>query len=432
MGTLLMRANTILQGVLIPLFLLAGMQSPLLASEMWEELFDEHLENARAGDTEAQYELGIMYLKGQGVEQDREQALLWLQKASDGGDQQATSKLSRVKKEQEKFEELSASAQTGDIDAQYEVAMMYLKGRGVHQSGKQARKWLGKAAEQGDARAITRLGIVNYKGEDGPIDYPQALELFNRVSGTSALAQYYLGEIYANGSGVEQDYPVAIDWYKKAAEGGFDRALGKIINLEEELRVRELRQGQIAQAKLREQEAAADAALAKQKQAAEKKSADNTRRTAPGKKTPVVIKIKQSPLDRLAGQHWFRGEKPLEYLPSQLTECDRENDGLVCLSKELIRDQGVQVVRYRVKSVINSENGGFAIVYRNLVLDVEDLQDAEDESLGAGYDGEVEHGFKVRTGWTQEHFVNCKSSSLKQLDCIKDQAHKMQLVSKSE
>ncbi len=427
-----MRANTILQGVLIPLFLSAGMQSPLLASEMWEELFDEHLENARAGDTEAQYELGVMYLKGQGVEQDREQALLWLQKASDGGDQQATSKLGRVKKEQEKFEELSASAQTGDIDAQYDVAMMYLKGRGVRQSGKQARKWLGKAAEQGDARAITRLGIVNYKGEDGPSDYPQALELFNRVSGTSALAQYYLGEIYANGAGVEQDYPVAIDWYKKAAEGGFDRALGKIINLEEELRVRELRQGQIAQAKLREQEAAADAALAKQQRATEKKSADNTKRTAPGKKTPVVIQVKQTPLDRLAGQHWFRGEKPLEYLPSRLTECDRENDGLVCLSKELIRDQGVQVVRYRVKSVINSENGGFAIVYRNLVLDVEDLQEAEDESLGAGYDGEVEHGFKVRTGWTQEHFVNCKSSSLKQLECIKDQAHKMQLVSKSE
>lgn len=435
MRTLLMRANTILQGILIPLFLLAGVQSPLLANEMWEELFNEHLENAEAGDAEAQYELGVMYLKGQGVDQDRDQALLWLKRASDGGNQQATSKLSRVQKEQEKFDELAANAQSGDIDAQYEVAMMYLKGRGVRQSGQQARKWLGKAAEQGDARAITRLGILNYKGEDGPSDYPQALELFNRVSGTSALAQYYLGEIYANGAGVEQDYPVAIDWYKQAAEGGFDRALGKIINLEEELRVQGLRQEKLAQeklaqVKLREQEATA-AAVAKQ-QAAKKAPAENTKRTAPGKKTPVVIKAKRSPLDELAGQQWFRGENPLEYLPSQLTECDREKNGLVCLSKELTREQGVQVVRYRVKSIINSENGNFAIVYRNLVLDVEASQEADDESVGAGYDGEVEHGFKVRTGWTQEHTVNCKSSSVKQLECVKDQTHKMQLVSKAE
>ena len=435
METLLRPANTLLRSILIPLFLFAGIQSPLLANEMWEELFEEHLENAKAGDAEAQYELGIMYLKGQGVEQDREEALLWLQKASDGGNEQATSKLGRVKQQQEKFEQLAAKAQAGDIDAQYEVAMMYLKGRGVRQSGKQARKWLAKGAEQGDERAITRLGIVNYKGEEGPRDYSLALELLNRVSGTSALAQYYLGEMYASGAGVKQDYPAAINWYKKAAEGGFERALGKIINLEEELRVQDLRQRKLAQAKLRKQKAEAAAAkqqVEKQQQGEKRASADSTKRTAPGKKTPVVIKPTQSPIDKLAGQQWFRGEKPLEYLPSRLTECDQEDGGLVCLSKELIRDQGVQIIRYRVKSTISSENGSFVIVYRNLVLDVEDLQEADDQSLGAGYDGEVEHGFKVRTGWTQQHSVSCKASSVKQLDCIKDQTHKMQLVSKAE
>ena len=429
----LKRMNTILRGILIPLFLLAGLQSPLLANEMWKELFNEHLENAEAGDVEAQYELGVMYLKGQGVEQNREQALQWLQRASDGGNEQAKSKLTRVRQQQDKFEELAAKAQSGDVDAQYQVAMMYLKGRGVSQSGKQARIWLGKAAEQGDARAITRLGIVNYKGEGGPTDYPQALNMFKRVSSTSALAQYYLGEIYANGAGVKQDYPAAIDWYKQAAEGGFERALGKIINLEEEIRVKELRQRNRAQAKLRKQEAEAAAAAQQQaaKKTAKQASAAKPERSAPAKKKPVVTRVKQSPLDKLASQQWFRGKKPLEYLPSKLTECDKEDGGLVCLSKELTRNQGVQVIRYRVKSIINSEGGTFAIVYRNLVLDVEDLQEADDQSLGAGYDGEVEHGFKVRTGWTQKHSVNCKPSSRSQLDCIKDETHKMRLVSKS-
>lgn len=404
------------------------MHDSLSANEMWEELFEEHLENANAGDTDAQYELGIMYLKGQGVAPDRDQALLWLQKAADAGNQQASGKLDRIRKEQEKFDQLSKKAWSGDIDAQYEIGMMYLKGRGVRRSGAQAENWLVKAAEQGDARAITRLGIVKYKGEVGPVDYPQALELFNRVSSSSALAQYYLGEMYANGAGVAQDYGVAIGWYRQAADGGFDRAQGKIINLEEELRVQALRKQNIALVKSQEQ--AAKQATAPQRKTGSNAPSSNDRRTAPGKKTPVVIKVKKTALDRLAGQQWYRRGKPLEYLPSGITECDRENDSLVCLSKELTREQGVQLIRYRVKATIKSRGGEFVINYRNLVLDVEALQQAGDQSEGYGYDGEVEHGFRVRTGWTQEHQVSCKPSAGEQLDCIKDQAHKMLLVSK--
>ena len=405
--------SAILRNIVLPLFLLAGIQSPLLANEMWQDLFDEHLENAEAGDVDAQYELGVMYLKGQGVEQDREQAVQWLQKASDGGSLQATSKLSRMQKQQDKFEQLAEKANSGDIEAQYEVAMMYLKGRGVRKNSQQARKWLSKAAEQNDARAITRLGIVNYKGEGGSRDYTRALGLFNRVADTSVLAQYYLGEIYANGAGVEKDYLVAIQWYQKAADGGFDRSLGKIINLEEELRVQKLRQQK-------------DAAVA-QRQAAEKVLVAKAVRSAPAKRKPVMKKVKPGPLDKLAEQQWLRGEKPLEYLPSKLTQCDMENAGLVCLSKVLTRERGTQTIQYRVKSLIKSKNETFVIVYRNLVLDVEDSQESEDQPLG--YDDEVEHGFKVRTGWTQEHSVSCKQSSDKQLDCIKDQTHKMKLVS---
>jgi TPR repeat protein len=40
-------------------------------NEMWTELFEEQLDKAEAGDADAQYEVGIMYLKGQGVEEGR-------------------------------------------------------------------------------------------------------------------------------------------------------------------------------------------------------------------------------------------------------------------------------------------------------------------------------------------------------------------------
>jgi TPR repeat protein len=429
MKSTLIHMDVIVRNIVVSLFLLAGIQAPLLANQMWEEMFNDNLENAKAGEVEAQYEVGIMYLKGQGVDQDRGKALYWLKKSSDGGNQQATSKLSRIQEQQEKFDELLGEAESGDIKAQYEVAMMYLKGRGVDQDGKKARQWLGKAADKGDAKAITRLGIINYKGEGGSSDYQQALKQFKRVGGESTLAQYYLGEMYASGSGVKRDYHTAIDWYKKAADGGFDRAQGKIINLKEEIRIQELRQQNVAQARKQKQEAKAEAKQAAAAAAAKPVVVASAAKASP--KKPVEKKrepkpVKLTVLDKLASEKWQRGKKPVEYLPSKVTECDQEKGNLVCFSKVLTRDSGTQTVEYRVKSIVKSGKDSFTVVYRNLVLDVTDSQEPEDQPLG--YGDEVEKGFKIKTGWTQEHTVSCEQPSSKGLRCIKDQAHKMTLV----
>lgn len=429
--------GVVARNITVTLFLLAGIQMPVPANQMWEELFDEHLQNAEAGETEAQYEVGIMYLKGQGVAQDRKVALQWLEKASAGGYQQATSKLVRIQEQQEKFKQLLGEAESGDTKAQYEVAVMYLKGRGIHKDGDKARHWLGIAADKGDVKAITRLGVINYKGEAGSTDYRKASKLFESVSNQSVLAQYYLGEMYANGDGVKKDFSAAIEWYKKAAAGGFDRAHGKIINLEEEIRIQKLRQQSIARAKKQEQE---DKARARARQRAAEKERTAAKRVAvakakkitptkPQRKEPAPKPVKRTALDKLAGEQWLRGKKPVEYLPSQVTECDHEKGDLVCFSKVLTRDSGTQTVKYRVKSIVKSDDESFVIVYRNLVLDVTDSQEPEDQPLG--YGDEVEQGFRIRTGWTQKHTVSCEHSSSKGLNCVKDQAHKMTLVAGS-
>ena len=57
-------------------FLSALAPLPVLATEMWKELFSEQLAEAEAGNVDARYEVGVMYLKGQGVEQDRHKALM--------------------------------------------------------------------------------------------------------------------------------------------------------------------------------------------------------------------------------------------------------------------------------------------------------------------------------------------------------------------
>ncbi len=53
-----------LTGIALSLCLVAGVGG----NEMWTELFEEQLQRAEDGDVDAQYEVGIMYLKVQGAE----------------------------------------------------------------------------------------------------------------------------------------------------------------------------------------------------------------------------------------------------------------------------------------------------------------------------------------------------------------------------
>ena len=43
-----------------------------------------------------------------------------------------------------------------------------------------------------------------------------------------ARGQSALGFMYENGHGVEQDYGTAVEWYRKAAEQGFERAFNEL------------------------------------------------------------------------------------------------------------------------------------------------------------------------------------------------------------
>lgn len=94
--------------------------------------------------------------------------------------------------------EWTALAEKGDGAAQYNLAMLYDKGRGVTQDFKQAEHWYRKAAEQ------------NF-----------------------IWAQYALGNLYERGEGVAQDYAQAADWYAKAATNNFARAMNHLGQLYE-------------------------------------------------------------------------------------------------------------------------------------------------------------------------------------------------------
>ncbi len=399
-------------------------------AQVWDQLFEEQLANAEANDPDAQYEVAMMYLSGRGVKKDFDAALGWLGKAAANGNQRAASKLKRLQTQKKKFTSSLRKAESGQAASQYDVGMMYLKGRGVNQDAAQGRQWLEKAAAQSHKKAITRLAILLFKGEGGAPDYTRARQLLGSASESSALAQYYLGEIYASGKGVPRDPRIAMQWYRKAADNGFNMAGGKVINMEEEIRMESRRKANAARLAAARQQRVAEEKQAKA-EAARKASAAKAR-VAAKKKVTVATNTKKakvlSPLEKLALKRWLLHDKPIEYLPSAVTQCELDSGVLFCFSDELKRESGNHTVLYKVKSEVRKTKGGFTITYRNLVLGVENMDVPDEEEDVQGYDDEVDQGFSIQTGWTKAHQVVCKPSGRKALDCIKDKIHTAHLV----
>jgi uncharacterized protein len=110
-------------------------------------------------------------------------------------------------------------ADQGDAVAQLKLGVMHLNGWGVPQDYSEALKWYGKAAEQGNAFAQFYLGIMHASGRGVPQDYAESAEWYRKAAEQgNALAQNNLGVAYHKGQGVQQDYGGAVKWYRKAAE----------------------------------------------------------------------------------------------------------------------------------------------------------------------------------------------------------------------
>jgi TPR repeat protein len=152
---------------------------------------------AEQGDIDAQFNLGIMYNFGRGVSQEYKIAAKWYRKA----------------------------AEQGDARAQFNLGMMYRKGEGVSKDFKEAVKWCRKAAEQGYAKAQSRLGIFYENGQGVSQDYRKAVKWFRKAAEQGeAYAQFNLGYLYSNGKSVSKDFKEAVKWYRKAAEQGHREA----------------------------------------------------------------------------------------------------------------------------------------------------------------------------------------------------------------
>ena len=102
----------------------------------YKAAYDEWLPLAELGDAEAQFNLGVLYDEGAGVERDLATAADWYRKA----------------------------ATQGFIDAQTNLGIMYYHGLGVDRDHELAAHWFRLAADQGDTEARDYLQRIQNAG----------------------------------------------------------------------------------------------------------------------------------------------------------------------------------------------------------------------------------------------------------------------------
>ncbi|KQG96862.1 hypothetical protein APC57_00550 [Acinetobacter baumannii] len=124
-------------------------------------------------------------------------------------------------------------AKSGNVDAQYNVAMNFLNGEeGYPKDYNQAKRWFEIASKQGDASAQNALGIIYLRGLGGDKDLSKA-EYYYRLAANKnhGNAQLQLALILLN-SKKSDNLKEAKEWLEKASLNGNIEAKDKLREIE--------------------------------------------------------------------------------------------------------------------------------------------------------------------------------------------------------
>ena len=123
--------------------------------------------------------------------------------------------------EMERIETLRGAAEKGEAEAQYQLAMLYIYGNGVEEDNTLAAQLLEKAAEQGHVEATYHLGICCHYGHGVEVNLKRACMLYwTSAQCGYGKGMVLTARFYAEGIAVEQNDDEAVKWYKKATESG--------------------------------------------------------------------------------------------------------------------------------------------------------------------------------------------------------------------
>ena len=199
-------------------------------------------QGAEQGDAEAQYRLGMQYLRGEGRPKDESWAQIWLEKAAGQGHAAAQEALEALTgpraQEGGRLSKLSQAAEQGDAEAQYGLGMTLLYGAKADRDPDQGMRWLEKAAGQGHAAAIAELEkLMPRRGPEQAADpaattedgvrrynrqqYGEARRIFlDRAKAGDARAMRYLGQMCLKGEGMTASVQEGVMWLRQAGDHG--------------------------------------------------------------------------------------------------------------------------------------------------------------------------------------------------------------------
>ena len=168
---------------------------------------------AATGDANAERQLGLKYLAGDGATIDEAEAANWLLQAS----------------------------YKGDPTAEYWLGALYAGGRGVPADASQSNHWYEAAAKQGNRRAMHSLGIANFEGRGMDKNSEEAARWFTKAAELGyGDSQFNLAVLYERGDGVAPSLVQAYKWYAIAAGHGDERANARVAELGKALKPAEL------------------------------------------------------------------------------------------------------------------------------------------------------------------------------------------------
>lgn len=152
------------------------------------------MQASERGHPLAQFNLGLCYENGKGVDKDLAKAV-------------------------ECYKNAAAQGQAG---AMYNLALLYMEGGGgLPKDPEQSIELLEGAAENGLCKAQSYLGLYYADESSSHCDYDKAVPYLKMAAAKKdPSAQYNLGICYERGLGVERDMKKAASLYKSAAEHG--------------------------------------------------------------------------------------------------------------------------------------------------------------------------------------------------------------------
>ena len=159
---------------------------------------------ANRGNGYACYDIGRMYLLGQGCDEDEEEAQRWFRDAL------------------EAFQRAEMAAEKKGY-LRYRIGKCHAYGHGTAQNYEESAKWFSQAVEAGNHFAAYSLGGQYLRGQGVEQSEEKAFALYHLAAThekqPNAYAQYQLGKMCREGIGTEVNQEESRRWYAKAYAG---------------------------------------------------------------------------------------------------------------------------------------------------------------------------------------------------------------------